>query len=218
LDVVLALVATWIALTLRLDELNWPTGGQWWVYGLAPLLALPIFVKFGLYRAIFRYSGSAALYATGKAVLVYAILLTALVLWFKWPNVPRSVAILQPLVFLFLVGASRALARFWLASLNKLDQPERGRILIFGAGTSGVQTADALRVSRQFELVGFVDDDLAKIGRSINGIPVFSPSEVPTIVLASGVTDILLAPPGSVAITLLTVCGFCRFISGLCLV
>ena len=48
-DVVLALLATWIAFTLRLDELQWPTGAQWWVYGLAPVLAVPIFVKFGLY-------------------------------------------------------------------------------------------------------------------------------------------------------------------------
>ena len=197
LDIVLALAATWIALTLRLDELNWPTEGQWWVYALAPLLALPIFVKFGLYRAIFRYSGSAALFATGKAVLTYAAILTVVVLWFRWPNVPRSIAILQPLVFLFLVGTSRALARFWLASLDSLGKSNQGRILIFGAGTSGVQTADALRVGRQFELIGFVDDDPAKIGRSINGIPVFSPSQVPSVVSESGVTDILLALPSA---------------------
>ena len=197
LDVVLALVATWIAFTLRLDAPNWPTEGQWWVYGLAPLLAVPIFVKFGLYRAIFRYSGSAALYATGKAVLLYSAILLVLVLWFKWPAVPRSVAVLQPLVFLFLVGGSRAMARFWLAGLSKLNNPEQGRLLIFGAGTAGVQTADALRVSNQYELIGFVDDDSSKIGRSINDIPVFSPAEVPSVVARSGVTDILLALPSA---------------------
>ena len=70
LDVLLALVATWIAFTLRLDAPNWPTGAQWYVYGLAPLLALPIFVKFGLYRAIFRYTGQAALTATARAAAV----------------------------------------------------------------------------------------------------------------------------------------------------
>ena len=72
-DVVLALVATWIAFTLRLDELHWPTGAQWWVYALAPILAIPIFAKFGLYRAIFRYTGQAALQATGQAVVVYGM-------------------------------------------------------------------------------------------------------------------------------------------------
>jgi FlaA1/EpsC-like NDP-sugar epimerase len=71
LDVLLALLATWVAFTLRLDTPHWPTGAQWWVYGLTPVLAVPIFVKFGLYRAIFRYTGQAALQATGQAVLVY---------------------------------------------------------------------------------------------------------------------------------------------------
>ena len=57
LDVVLALLATWIAFTLRLDALHQPVDAQWWVYGLAPMLAVPVFTRFGLYRAIFRYTG-----------------------------------------------------------------------------------------------------------------------------------------------------------------
>ncbi|MDO8248668.1 MAG: nucleoside-diphosphate sugar epimerase/dehydratase, partial [Rhodoferax sp.] len=197
LDVILALVATWIAFTLRLDTLHWPTGAQWWEYGLAPALAVPIFIRFGLYRAIFRYTGQAALVATAQAIAVYAGLLLALLLWQKWPGVPRTLGVLQPLVFLLLVGASRAMARFWLADLGRTRQKADGRLLIFGAGTAGVQTASALAVSGQFFLLGFVDDDPAKVGRSINGIPVFAPSEVPAVVTRQGVTDILLALPSA---------------------
>jgi FlaA1/EpsC-like NDP-sugar epimerase len=58
-----------------------------------------------------------------------------------------------------------------------------------------VQTASALAVSGQFLLLGFIDDDLSKIGRSINGMPVFSPSEVGAVVARQGVSDILLALP-----------------------
>lgn len=197
LDVLLALCATWIAFTLRLDQLHWPTGDQWLVYGLTPLLAVPIFVKFGLYRAIFRYSGSTALFATTKAVFVYATVLLLILIWRAWPGVPRSVAIIQPLVFLFLVGASRALARFWLAGLSTLRTTESNRFLIFGAGTSGVQTATALGFSDQYTLIGFIDDDVNKVGRSINGIRVFSPEEVSDVVARQGVTDILLALPSA---------------------
>jgi len=50
------------------DNTCYPVGSQWWVYAVAPLLAIPIFVRFGLYRAIFRYTGQAALVATGKAL------------------------------------------------------------------------------------------------------------------------------------------------------
>jgi len=195
LDVVLALAATWIAFTLRLDTLNWPTGAQWWVYGLAPVLAVPIFVKFGLYRAIFRYTGQAALMATAQAVGVYACLLTTVLLWQQWLGVPRTLGLLQPLIFLLLVGASRATARFWLANLGNAQAKTKDRLLIYGAGTAGVQTASALNVSGQFVLLGFVDDDPVKVGRSINGVLVFAPSEVPAVVTQQGVTDILLALP-----------------------
>lgn len=196
-DVVLALLATWIAFTLRLDELHYPIGAQWWVYVLAPVLAIPVFVKFGLYRAIFRYTGQAALKATGQAVAVHCIALLAVLLWQQWPGVPRSVGVMQPLLFLLLVGSSRALARFWLASLDGSRGPSDGRLLIYGAGTAGAQTASAIALSRQFVLLGFVDDDVTKVGRSINGVPVFAPADVPELVARRRVTDILLALPSS---------------------
>ena len=197
LDVFLALAATWVAFTLRLDTLHWPSGAVWWVYGLAPMLAVPIFVRFGLYRAIFRYTGQAALYATGRAVLLYGVILLSILIWQRWPGVPRSVGVLQPLIFLFMVGGSRAAARFWLASLGGDLAQSEGRLLIYGAGTAGAQTASALGVSAQYVLVGFIDDDPAKVNRSINGLPVFSHSQVSDVVTRQGVTDILLALPSA---------------------
>ena len=197
LDVCLALLATWVAFSLRLDAPNWPTGAQWWVYGLAPVLAVPVFVQFGLYRAIFRYTGQAALMATAKAIAVYAGLLLAILLWRQWPGVPRSLGILQPLVFFLLVGASRAFARFWLADLDRARNQTEGRLLIYGAGTAGVQTASALGVSGQFDLLGFVDDDADKIGRNINRVRVYGRNEVAGLVARLGVTDILLALPSA---------------------
>lgn len=197
LDVCLALLATWVAFSLRLDTPDWPTGAQWWVYGLAPLLAVPVFVQFGLYRAIFRYTGQAALMATAKAIGVYAVLLLAILLWKQWPGVPRSIGILQPLIFFLLIGASRAFARFWLADLENARSKTEGRLLIYGAGMAGVQTASALGVSGQFELLGFVDDDTDKIGRNINRVRVYGRSEVAELVAHKGVTDILLALPSA---------------------
>ena len=197
LDVVLALIATWIAFSVRLDVLHVPDGLQWRVYALAPLLAVPIFIKFGLYRAIFRYTGQAALLATAQAIGVYGALLSCALLWFQWTGVPRSLGILQPLIYMLVVGASRAIARFWLAGIYDSSNRESGRLLIFGAGTAGAQTAAALGVSRQFKLVGFVDDDPAKAGRSINGVTVFSAVNLAGVVQEEQITDVLLAMPNA---------------------
>lgn len=195
LDVAMSVFATWLAFSLRLDSLHWPVGTQWWVYGLAPALAIPVFVRFGLYRAIFRYTGQAALTATAQAVGVYAAILMAILLWQSWPEVPRSLGLLQPLIFLLLVGGSRALARFWFAAVIRGGKKIDGRMLIYGAGGAGAQTAAALRASGQYVLLGFVDDDPAKIGHSINGLPVYSPQELDVVVARQGITDILLALP-----------------------
>ena len=115
LDLVLMLVSVWVAFYLRIDQTGMPQAQQSYVYLLSPLLAIPVFVRFGLYRAIFRYTGMAALATTAKAVALYALLLFLALLFFKWEGVPRTLGLIQPLLLLFLVGSSRAMARFWLA-------------------------------------------------------------------------------------------------------
>ena len=197
LDIVLAMLATWLSFSLRLETLHWPVDAQWWVYGLTPLLFVPVFIRFGLYRAIFRYTGQAALLATATATGLYATVLFGILLWMQWPGVPRSLGILQPLVFLLLVGASRAFARFWLMGLSPLPGAAESRFLIYGAGTAGAQTASAMEIAAQSVVVGFVDDDPAKVGRSINGVPVFAASSVASLVREQGVTDLLLAMPSA---------------------
>ncbi len=197
LDVVLALVATWLAFSLRLDTLHWPSGLQWWVYLLTPTLAVPVFVRLGLYRAIFRYTGLDALQTIARAVAIYGFALFVILLSQRWLWVPRSIGVLQPIIFLLLVGGSRALARFWLAGIGRRRVASEGRLLIYGAGEAGVQTAGAIANAQQFVLVGFVDDDVAKVGRSINGVTVFAPQRIPQLVEERGVTDILLALPSA---------------------
>lgn len=207
LDVVLALLATWLAFSLRLDTLHWPTGLQWWIYALTPVLFVPFYIRLGLYRAIFRYTGQAALLATAKATALYALLLSVL-LWamqralladwlfgMQWVDVPRSLGVMQPLIFFFLVASSRAFARMWLSSSGAGGVQQAGSYLIWGAGMAGAQTASAMGISPHFDLVGFVDDDPAKVGHSVNGLHVYAASQVRELVRKQAVTDILLALP-----------------------
>ncbi len=207
LDVVLALLATWLAFSLRLDTLHWPTGLQWWIYALTPVLFVPFYIRLGLYRAIFRYTGQAALVATAKATALYALLFSVLLWamqralladWFfgmQWVDVPRSLGVMQPLIFFFLVASSRAFARMWLSSSGGAGVQQAGSFLIWGAGMAGAQTASAMGISPHFDLVGFVDDDPAKVGHSVNGLHVYAASQVGDLVRQQAVTDILLALP-----------------------
>lgn len=194
LDAGMGLAAMWLAFTLRLESLHRPEDLQWLVYALGPLLAFPIFVHLGLYRAIFRYTGIRALIITGKAVALYGTVLLGILLLVQWEGVPRSVGILQPVIFLLLVGASRALGWLWLAGLPG-EAPRR--LLIYGAGSAGAQTAAGLVGMQQYELLGFVDDDPVKAGRSINGVRVHPARDLPALVQRLGLTDVLLAMPSA---------------------
>ena len=194
-DVMAAWAALWLAFTLRLELWHWPTFQQLWIYVAAPVLFVPVFVRFGLYRAIFRFTGLATMQTLLKASSVYGVLFLGLVLLTFPAGVPRSVGVLQPVFFLLLVSNSRAWARFWLNRASR--HQDRHRLLIYGAGSAGAQTAAAVANGGEFELLGFIDDDAAKTGRHINGVPVFAPGEVAEVVERLGVSDILLALPSA---------------------
>ncbi|BEP38054.1 hypothetical protein GmRootV59_50250 [Variovorax sp. V59] len=108
-------------------------------------------------------------------------------------GVPRSLSILQPLILLLLVAGSRTLAWHWLATGTRTSS----RLLIYGAGSAGAQTAAALASAQQYTLLGFIDDDERKAGRTINRVPVMLPAAVPAFVSKFAVTDILLALPSA---------------------
>ena len=196
-DIIMAVLATWVAYSLRYETLHWPSDDQWWVYLLGPVLAVPIFARFGLYRAIFRYTGMDVLLVTGQATALYALTRIVLLYWVKWPVFPLTLGVLQPIIFFMLIGSSRVLARYVLAGIGLGKEHYQGRMLIFGAGAAGVQTSSAMAITGHVKLLGFVDEDPAKIGHTINGVPVFSALQVPRLVRDLGITDILLAIPSA---------------------
>ncbi|MBK7656191.1 MAG: polysaccharide biosynthesis protein [Betaproteobacteria bacterium] len=199
LDVCLCLLAMWLAFSLRLETLHQPQGMQWLVYVLAPALALAIFLRLGLYRAIFRHTGIESLVATAGAGAIYGLVLEIILFSLQSRGLdhmmPRSIGLLQPLIFLLLVVTSRAMARSWLGGSGPGNKTPKARLLIYGAGEAGVQTAAGIGASGPFMVAGFVDDDTAKIGRSINHLRVYPPQAIAELVETQGITDILLAMP-----------------------
>lgn len=196
-DIISALLSTWCAFYLRIDQIGSPILAQGYVYIIAILLFIPIFVRLGLYRAIFRYAGMPAVVSTALAVAIYGFIFFLILLFFRFDGVPRSIGVIQPILFLLLAGGWRILARYWLAEAAEPGHPKTDKkyLLIYGAGEAGVQTASALNVMREFTVRGFVDDDPSKIGRTINGVYIIPPETVADFVAKHHISDILLAIP-----------------------
>jgi FlaA1/EpsC-like NDP-sugar epimerase len=200
-DAALCVLTVWLAFYLRLGEWVRLAGDSYWqplwavVVSLA--VALPIFVVNGFYRAIFRYSGLSALMTVMKAIAVYALLFASVFTAFGVDGVPRTVGLIQPMLLLLTVGASRMLARFWLGGLyrNQLKMVALPRVLIYGAGNAGRQLAGAMANSHEMRVVGFLDDDDRLHGHVLNGLSIYSPADLPGLVNSLQVSTVLLAIP-----------------------
>jgi FlaA1/EpsC-like NDP-sugar epimerase len=144
---------------------------------VAVVVSIPIFVIFGLYRIIFRYSGAPAVVAVTKAIAVYGIIFATVFTLVGVAGVPRTVGLLQPILLFILIALSRFAARFWLGGMyiEQLRQGSKPRALIYGAGEAGRELAAALSHSVVTNVVGFLDDDAKLHGSQIRGLPVYDP-------------------------------------------
>jgi FlaA1/EpsC-like NDP-sugar epimerase len=201
LDASLIVLTVWIAFYLRLDEWVRLAGEglfqPMWAVTVSWLIALPVFITHGFYRAIFRYSGMAAMQMVLRALALYALLYAAVVTAIGLPGVPRSVGIIQPMLLLLAVGASRALARYWLGGLyqNIFQRMNLPKAVIYGAGGAGRQLAQALAHSHEIQVVAFLDDDDRLHGHVLNGLPIHSSGDLQGLVETQGVRTVLLAIP-----------------------
>jgi FlaA1/EpsC-like NDP-sugar epimerase len=196
-DASLCVLAVWLAYYLRLGEFVALTGNALFAVGASIAIALPVFIISGLYRAIFRYSGWPALVTVSRAVAIYGLLYAALFTAVGFPEVPRTIGIIQPILLLLLVGTSRSFARLWLGDQyqNILRKVSRPKVLIYGAGSSGRQLAAAMANSHEMQVVGFLDDDSSVHGRVLNGQRIYRPSDLVNLVSTLHVTTVLLAIP-----------------------
>jgi len=192
--VVLVLIASF---SLRLG--HWYFPNQDWglavVILAAPILAIPIFMRFGLYRAIIRYIGYRALWAVAQAVTLYALLWGLIGFMVAVDGIPRSVVFINWILVLLVIGGIRMLARWALTKNDALRYKQRRRVVIYGAGSAGRQLSTALQLSKEYIHVAFVDDNPSKQGIYVNDIPVESSENLSDLINSNEVDEVLLALP-----------------------
>ncbi|WP_394753565.1 polysaccharide biosynthesis protein [Crenothrix sp.] len=203
-DVLLALLALWVAFYLRLGVLYTPKGSEWYLFALAPIIAVPIFLKLGLYRAIIRYMEVRSLWTIIQATTLYALVFSFVFLQIDIKSIPHTLFPLNWLVFMVLIAGSRFIARWYLGeihfrngeSINVLEGGKKS-VIIYGAGSAGVQLASALVYGREFRPVAFIDDDDLLHKQKVNGLRIYPLSSLSYLMKRHGVSDILLAIPSA---------------------
>lgn len=196
-DTALCVMSVWLAYYLRLGEFVALSGNAMLAVLASIGIALPSFIISGLYRAIFRYSGWPALLAVSRAIGTYGLLYASVFTAIGIPGVPRTVGIIQPILLLVAVGASRALARVWLGDQYQsiLKCASRPKVLIYGAGRTGRQLAAAMTNSHEMQVAGFLDDDDRLHGHVLSGHPIYNPADLGNLVSTLTISNVLLAMP-----------------------
>jgi FlaA1/EpsC-like NDP-sugar epimerase len=193
-DSILVITILFISFSFRLNTFFWPNNELLLLIFISPILAIPIFQRFGLYRVIIRFIGFKALWSISKAASLYALIWGLLIFLTGVQGVPRSVVLINWLLALILISGYRMFAS-WLLSEYLIKDLNYNKVVIYGSGTAGRELSNALRQSNQFKPVAFVDDDVEMHKKNINGLEVISREDLEVFIKKNNVNEVLLAIP-----------------------
>ena len=184
----------WLRFNLDLRE-PFATDMRFTLAWVLPLQA-GIFLSLGLYRGLWRFASLSDLQRIVLAAGLGAILIPLVLVMLKLQAVvPRSVLFFYPIVLIFLMAGSRFAYRLWkehrlYSPLEALGEP----VLVVGAGEAGARLTNEMARSRQWRVVGLLDDDVTKHGRNLRNVSVLGPiAELDTWVRRYGVRKVIIA-------------------------
>lgn len=159
----------------------------------APLLAVPIFSRMGFYRAIIRYIDHKIVMTILKGAVLSALFLGAVSSIFLNADLSPALFVIFGANLAIYLLVSRFIARSFF--LGDRRSPKRMAVAIYGAGSAGVQLANALRPGNEYLPMAFIDDSAQLHGSTIAGIKVFPPAAIAKLIREHGVEAVLLAMP-----------------------
>jgi FlaA1/EpsC-like NDP-sugar epimerase len=199
-DLLICGLSVWLAFGLRLDEWGFFQSQHWIVLIVAIGFSFPLFLSFGLYQAIFRFIGTIAFVSITRVFVIYTCFFFAVFTLYGVDGVPRSIGVIQPMLWFVGIGVSRYFVRYCLGGLSRVQaniHRAKPVCLIYGAGLAGRQLESSLAGTNEMLVKGFIDDDFHMQGSTINGAPIYSSSGLKDLIYRLDITDVLLAIPSA---------------------
>lgn len=165
----------------------------WFVFAVVLPTTLYGFVKLGLYRAVLRYINIQAMWAVLFGCILSFSTLVAVAFFFHI-QIPRSVPFIFFALALLGIGGSRLIIRSLIGVHNIY---KKDAVVIYGAGSAGMQLATALNQGPEYYVSAFIDDDVTKQNHTIQGIRVYPPSALPRLINKKVISSVLLALPST---------------------
>jgi len=196
-DGVALLVLLWASFSIRLGHLFWPSLAQAFLMLAAPAIAIPIFVRMGLYRSVLRYLPERAIWTILAAVTVAVLAWVSLAFLTRMTGlagIPRSVPIYYWAFCVVAIVGSRFGAKWFLFG-HLVPLETAPRTLIYGTGEAAAQLATALTRTRERHVLGFISDDDALRGMDMLGLRIYPSSGLESVVANFGIEEIISTTP-----------------------
>ena len=201
-DLAMLTIALWLAYSLRLSQLYVPDDlPKVLLMAAAPVIGVAVFYMRGLYKLVTRFIGPEGTTRIYIAVIIATVLWALVVLMSGVKVHPRSVIVIYGLIAAGLIRLSRQ----WAGSALLRAAPEhkgvsfdeRKRVIIYGAGTIGIQLLRALNETGTYKTVAFIDSNPSLAGQMVHGVKVLRPEKIGKTIAEENVKEVLLATPSA---------------------
>ncbi len=173
-----------------------------------PFLCVITFWYMGVYSSAVRYINFSVVFVLIKAVFlaflintfikfIYIYFLSLFIPQYSDPIITIEGWMVGFMTITFLLIGSRLIANYYLS-----DRVSEKRVVIYGAGSAGMQLASALRVSKEMQPVAFMDGNTSLHGTYFGGIKVLHPKKLERLVAKGKVDEVLIAMPSASKSTL----------------
>lgn len=192
-----AILSNYLAFVIRFESLIPPVYIYKFLAYLPLLLVIRLFfiIQAGLYKGLWRYASISDLIKIINSTTFGSILFLLIVRYLIGDlDYPRSIYILDWLLFIIITGGNRLFIRVFKEYM--FSEPASKKMLIVGAGDAGEMIAREMKSSREcpYTPIGFVDDDAHKKGFTIHGLPILGQTDMlPEIIMKYKPDEILIS-------------------------
>jgi FlaA1/EpsC-like NDP-sugar epimerase len=198
-DLVVCVLAVWIAYWLRLGEWEFLTRRVLIFMALALGGWVVVALLRQTYRSVTRFAGAHTVLSLGYSCAILSGAMALVLFIARFDSVPRTLSVIHPIVlFLGLTGERLLLSHLIVDALQGLRRiPLRKQVLIYGAGVSGQQLATSVRQEPGLYVVGFIDRNKGLRGSMLEGKPIWHTDELEQVLVEESVEEVLLALPSA---------------------
>jgi FlaA1/EpsC-like NDP-sugar epimerase len=199
LDCAVCVLAVWIALWLRLGEweLETPRAVIFTCLALSTWLAVSLWSR--TYRSVTRFAGQHTFLALMRSCVVMSVIFAVLLLTLHIDKMPRTLAVLHPLVFFILLAGERSILSHLIvdALQGSRRDPLRKQVLIYGAGVTAQQLAASIRQEPTLYVVGFIDHNPTLRDNMLEGKHIWHTSDLEDVLYSEDIDEVFLALPSA---------------------